>query len=277
MNNPLEWVATFWSTSKTSFSNCIFQLSPLFTGTLQNAQFELLLKRIHIYLLAFCIAFAGHKEHLAKWGEVSVHLVTSQRAEWVLNTQFMKSGASKPDEQWTEIVLGGAHCPAVFYTRFLLHSPGAFRCGVWMFFSCLRGFTPGFLPQSKNQNGRRMEDLWKKKWVQSVQNIFGKKWDFFFLPQQKASLGVFNCAHWSSLENELSSAHTFTSPTFQKVQLQKMIHHIPVMTAVYTVHFSLMTDARENLDEQVGGKLARPLREQTIQNGALGCQSPTRW
>lgn len=37
------------------------------------------------------------------------------------------------------------------------------------------------------------------------------------------------------------------------------------------------SDAKENLDEQVGGKLACPLREQTIQNGASGCQSPTRW
>lgn len=36
-------------------------------------------------------------------------------------------------------------------------------------------------------------------------------------------------------------------------------------------------DAKQASDEQVGEKLARSLRQQTIQNGASGCQSPTRW
>lgn len=115
MNNPLEWAANLLvNIQKPVFSNCIFQLSPLFTATLQNAQLALRRKRIHICSLAFCIAFAGQNEHLAKWGEVSVHLVTSQRAEWVLNTQFMKSGASKRDEQWTEIISGGSSLPGPF-------------------------------------------------------------------------------------------------------------------------------------------------------------------
>lgn len=107
MNNPLECVIRlqpFGPTLKNKFSICIFQLSPLFTTTL-NAQFKLLLKLIYINSLALCV-FKGQNEHLAKWGKVSVHFVTSQRAEWVLNTQFMKSGASTQDEQWAVIIWG---------------------------------------------------------------------------------------------------------------------------------------------------------------------------